>query len=374
MSNVPESIALAPEVSAIDDARAQRTGRVWSLVCCLVLFWLIAGGVYCYMAGVRGLEHLDGNLMQTVTAFRHTMASNCEWISGTAEIVAMDPCWLKHCSDKPGEVVPDEDFVQKHLAETLNSTDCGLFILLDNKFRVVRVGVRQSVAARPEKKDAAAQQPAEGENAGEASSPEFKLPEVGTVIDTPPVKAAFEFGEGQIGFWNLQENGGLCGTVVMPLSDGKGHVKGAFILGEPLNSKLLNDYCPGAFGGVMAVIINRSVVSTLDKRTARGAAPALLSSLEEACSTWTPSTEVVRDTLSSKVYDALAPSTLEVAGRDWRSLAVELSNGKEQVGWVLFLADTNSLDRENSWNIWFFVACIVLFIPVCFGLCWRKVA
>ncbi len=366
------------DVRGVDDLThaksVRRAHKAWVVVVCAVLFLALVAVVHCYFFSVRGQKALDNSLIQTVTAFRYTITGKLEWLSSQAELLALDPFWC-NCSREPqppsakGDEKATPDSAQKYIEDSLANTDGSVLILLDEKKRVIRLAER-SVPNTFMDSQVPPELTVSTEGTKEPEKRPSLAPMVGQVFSDPAIDAAFEYAESQSCYLRFQGDGLVYGMVVVPCFKDKA-LKGALVLAEDISDRVLGECSQGMLDGVLAVVVDRSLLASFDKRTARRPSPALLSSLEEACSTWTPPT--TPQNMSPKDGESfMKPETVEVAGRQWRSLAVELKGtSKLPVGWVLFLGDTSSLDSALSWNIWFFVIAVLAFIPIIYLVSWK---
>ena len=350
-----------------------RARKAFILAVCTAFFWLIVGVFNCYVLHGNGYRQLNSSLGQTVTAFSHSLNSRSELLGEQAAALAKDPRLFEplpsvlELADAKGNA-DAEDSLQRFLQDSLANTDGDVLLLLNEKKQVVCAAERHFPSTFVEGGGADSAVSAD-DNPAEADKQVSVLPELGTVLDKSPVDAAFEFAELQNGYVCFKSEDIAVGVVVVPLLKDK-TVKGAVVLGETLSDKVLGECSQGMMDGVLAVIVDHKVVSSYDKRTARRPAPLLLTSLENMVETWRPANTTQKITMKEGEPDA-APEIVDVAGRPWSALSMELSGGKHPVGWVLFLGDTSSVDDAVRYSGWFFLVAIGLFFPFAYFLAWK---
>ena len=366
--NTPEPVQISVE-------RRSRRALLFSV--CAALFWLTAVFVNCYLLHNNGYKQINSSLGQTITAFSHALNSRSELLNNQAEALAKDPRWQKPLpsvldKEKTAAAEQEAEQYQQFLQEALQTTEAGVILLLNDKKQVVGAAERSNINLLSESVAPAplVENGGKPEEKAEAEKHVSVVPELGTLLEQPAVAAAYEFAEIQSGYMCLKSDGAVVGAVVVPLTDGK-KVKGAFLLGEILSDKVLNECSQGMMEGVLALVVDHKVLAAFDKRTAKRPAPLLLTSLEDMADTWIPGNAAQRITLKEGEPNA-SPEKMEVAGRPWSALSLELSSGgKHPIGWVLFLADTSSVEEAVHYNGWFFIIAIALFFPFSYFLAWK---
>ena len=366
-----EQIINSPEPAPPPYERRSRRALIFAV--CAAFFWLAAGFVNCYVLHRNGYSQLNSSLGQTVTAFSHALNSRNELLSGQAAALAKDARWQQPIPKvwEPDNVAAaaENERIQNFLQEALLTTDANVLLLLNDKRQVVGSAERQLHSPLLENLTAT-EAAVSAEEKSEADKPVAVLPEMGTLLEQPAVLSAFEFAESRSGYLCLKSDSAVINAVVVPLLDGK-TVKGAFLLGEIVSDKLLSDCSQGMMEGVLAVVADHKVMAAFDKRTARRPAPLLLTSLEDMAEKWQPANTTQKITLKEGEANA-SPERMEIAGRPWCLLSMELSSGgKAPVGWVLFLADTSSVEDTVRYNGWFFIIAVVVFLPFAYFLAWR---
>lgn len=352
----------------------RKSRRAFIFTICAAVFWLAAGFINCYELHQNGYRQLNSSLGQTATAFSHALNARSELLSEQAAALAKDPHWQASLSkigeqDSSGGVAQGSEQMQRFLQESLQTTDANVLLLLNDKKQVVCSVERQLYNALQETL-AVTEAGTASEEKTESDKQDSVLPALGTLLEQPAVGAAYEFAEPRSGYMCLKSDGAVINAVIVPiLEDNK--IKGAFLLGEVLSDRLLSECTQGMMEGVLTLVANHKVVAAFDKRTARRPAPLLLTSLEDMAEKWQPANASQKITLKEGEANAL-PERMEIAGRPWSVLSIELtSGGKSPVGWVLFFADTVSVEDTVRSNGWFFIIATVLFLPFAYFLAWK---
>lgn len=332
--------------------------------------------VQLYAIYVRGLSELDGDLIQTVTAFSHTVSRNSDGLSSQVELVAGDSRVASFRSGirsgsggESSQALLSE--YQHYLTSVLFDTGGDVLLVLDGECRV------EASAEKPIAMGEAALvfEPGVSDYEKSNGNNDKALFVPGVKVASPLVSSVFEYRETRTGFVQLQADGEVYAVAVTPLGDDKEH-DGVLVLAQRMSSSLLGEWSRGMMDGILAVVREKNVMVAYDKRTAKEPSPALLGSLQKAVENWSVP-ERVRDTVVTVPDAPPAPGVMLVAGREWKLLSIELNSGDQQIPSVrvLFLSDTSALDYEVSRQFWILLVvdlclAVVAFLILWFGSSW----
>lgn len=328
--------------------------RLLTLVLLLVLGTVFAfAGVLAAASSYQYRRDLADSLVRTATAFGYTRSRDLEQLTRQADLVAADSrlqqYWdgLRLAAPGSGDAEVLGEMLRDGLQELFTTAGGDILLLVGPDGRV-QVGVERPP---PTAREGTQMEPSEATSPAEEGGPREKLPTRGERLDVPLLDSVFEDGEERRGYLRLQPHGAIYMAAAVPLRKGK-RLEGVLLLGRRITEETLAEWGQGFSEGLVLVVSDRQVLAAHDRRAARRPSPALLGSLEKAVAGWEP--PALAEGSPGSAAESPPPGTLDVGGRDWLELAVDLSGrrGQQPVGWVLFLGDTSTLEYKVTREAW----------------------
>ncbi|MCR5660988.1 MAG: hypothetical protein K6G50_02535 [bacterium] len=341
---------------------------------CLLVYLCLIAAVQVFFLHKALKEDVNSSLIQTATAFRHDLAREFEWLSGQAGLVACDPrleqyreaCRLGGIDPMDNQLIAES--LSKHLQDMAVRTDSDFIVLMSADGKVESSAVRPAPAEKPAP-DIKAEASSGGDAAPDAENAKF-INELGETAQLPIVEEVLTHSEPRFGFVRFAEDAPVYVTAIVPLMKNN-RLNGALMLGETLTSATLAEWSQGRFSGIIAAVADKEVAVAYDKRSASRLSPMLLASLTDAVKNW----EAPKPDSESDVADLgniASPADMEIAGRKWSELAVGMSDGcGKNLGWVLFLADTENVANETRELILLLAIISAVFFPICMFCSWK---
>lgn len=320
----------------------------------------------------RGESELNNLLTQTLNSFAYNNTAEFEKMVKLAKSFTSEELFSKYVKDGPNEIFAktnekDLERLSAYLMIELGGLDEDLLLSTDKDGQVYFCVERKSTEDAPpivDNKDIeehvndTKKAIVESNNQGKNSY----------TINPSFLKPVWEHEESSTGYIRLTNDGPIFFAVAVPWEKDNSQ-KGALILGKRIDNRCLINWTQGMPAGIIMVTSGQSIINSYDKRTATAPTPTIESSLDKLNKGYNWQDAVPKP--SKK--DGVLPKAQEVelAGKKWKALSSELFTGgtRENIGFVVFLADMDNLDSEVSQNraimAWgVFISAILQFLAI----------
>lgn len=330
--------------------RAARA-RLVILVLLLLLFSLfVFGAVLVAASSIQHRKELEGSLQRTALSFRYTRSRQLEQLTREGDLLASDPRLhqYREALRLTGPAFADyrtlRDALRQHMRDAFGTSAGDLLLLVDADGRL-QLAVQQET---PDPEGETRVEPSEATSEAEAAAGSTEpLPAEGRDLPLPLVEAVFQDGVSRAGYLRLSSKGFLYEAAAVPLKT-TSRADGVLLVARRITEASLVDWSQGLPDGVVVLVANGEILAAHDRRAGRRPSPALASSLVTAIAGWNP------PQTTGMVEPEKAPiGTLDVGGREWLDLAVELGSGDSRpAGWAIFLGDASGQADRTTRDAW----------------------
>lgn len=324
--------------------------RLLILVLVLLLFSLfVFGAVLVAASSFQYQRELEASLQRTALSFRYTRSRELEQLTREGELLASDPRLqqyreaLRLTGPEFADYRTLRDALRHHLREAFDTSAGDVLLLVDAGGRV-----QLAIQREQESPETSAVEPSEAVSETEAVAGQTEpLPVEGRELPVPLVDAVFQDGLARAGYLRLTTKGFLYEAAAVPLQANT-RADGVLLVARRITEASLKEWGQALPDGVVVVVADGQIVSAHDRRVGRRPTPALAASLEQAVAGWHPP-----QTTGMTEPEKVPVGRLDVGGREWLELAVELgSGGNRPAGWLLFLGDASGHEDRITRQAW----------------------
>ncbi|MBQ7528648.1 hypothetical protein IJT10_01910 [bacterium] len=326
----------------------------------------------------RGDSELNNLLSQTLNSFAYNNTAEFEKMVKLAKSFTSEELFSKYVKDGPNEVFAktDEKNLERlsaYLMIELGGLDEDILLSTDKDGQVYFCVERKSTedsSTLADNKDIeehvndTKKAIVESNNQGKNSY----------TINPSFLKPVWEREESSTGYIRLTNDGPIFFAVAVPW-DKDNSQKGALILGKRIDNRCLVNWTQGMPAGIIMVTSGQDILNSYDKRTATSPTPTMESSLDKLNKSYNWQEAVPKPSKKEGVF--IKAKEVELAGKKWKALSAELFTGgkRDNIGFVVFLADMDNLDNEVSQNraimAWgVFISAVLQFLAIYFLSPW----